>query len=181
MLVQSLDHWPIFPTAVRYALGFFHTQCGRSTSQSRLPKPELDLTITLSGYTNILKRNFLFLFFYKGSFHPYFKAVRLSLLTCTPLLILYNMYIKLVVRLACVKHLDSVHSEPSSNSIFVIFVIIFLITFYVFFFFHLIFEFLIHSKMLGTIGDPQGPPGSLLWSSNWKGIIPYQVPSHLVR
>lgn len=134
MLVQSLDHWPIFPTAVRYALGFFHTQCGRSTSQSRLPKPELDLTITLSGYTNILKRNFLFLSFYKGSFHPYFKAARLSLLTCTPLLILYNIYIKLAVRLACVKHLDSVHSEPSSNSIFIIFVIIFLITFYVFFF-----------------------------------------------
>ena len=26
------------------------------------------------------------------------------------------IYLKLDVRLACVKHLDSVHSEPSSNS-----------------------------------------------------------------
>jgi len=36
LLVQSLDHWPIFLTAVLYILGFFQTQCGRSTSQFRL-------------------------------------------------------------------------------------------------------------------------------------------------
>jgi len=28
------------------------------------------------------------------------------------------MIVSLVVRLACVKHLDSIHSEPSPNSIF---------------------------------------------------------------
>ena len=42
------------------------------------------------------------------------------ILTCTPLLIrckIVKPLIKLDVRLACVKHLDSVHSEPSSNSI----------------------------------------------------------------
>ena len=62
---------------------------------------------------NILKRTFFIPLFYKG-FFPYFKVAKLSfthLYTTTTL-----PFGSVVVRLACVKYLDSVQSEPSSNS-----------------------------------------------------------------
>lgn len=68
---------------------------------------------------NILKRTFFIPFFYKG-FFPYFKVAKLSfthLYTTTTLTIG-----SVVVRLACVKYLDSVQSEPSSNSKYFFFV-----------------------------------------------------------
>lgn len=42
------------------------------------------------------------------------RSVKNLILTCSLLLI--KFLIKLDVQLACVKHLDSVHSEPSPNS-----------------------------------------------------------------
>lgn len=49
---------------------------------------------------------------------PHFKAVNLSLLTFT--LLLANLTEgRQGVQLACVRHLDSIQSEPSSNSFFI--------------------------------------------------------------
>lgn len=47
-------------------------------------------------------------------FSPLSKIGRISILTCSPLL--KELLVKLNVRLACVKHFDSVQSEPSPNS-----------------------------------------------------------------
>lgn len=49
---------------------------------------------------------------------PHFKAVNLSLLTFT-LLIANLKEGRQGVQLACVRHLDSIQSEPSSNSFFI--------------------------------------------------------------
>ncbi|UKA47923.1 hypothetical protein D8B26_M00120 (mitochondrion) [Coccidioides posadasii str. Silveira] len=65
-------------------------------------------------FINILKQNFVLFFFYKG-FSPFFKVVKIF----THLYTTSLSYIDNDVRLACVKHLDSVQSEPSSNSIFI--------------------------------------------------------------
>ena len=81
----------------------------------------------------LLKRKFLSFIYYnliknfcKNILINYKVFINLTLrqpkhyiLTCTPLLMkLIILLIKIDVRLACVKHLDSVHSEPSSNSIY---------------------------------------------------------------
>lgn len=50
---------------------------------------------------------------------PHFKAVNLSILTCTLLLPNPPTEGRQGVQLACVKHLDSIQSEPSSNSFFI--------------------------------------------------------------
>ena len=141
-MVQPLGYWPIFLTAVLYVLGFFQTQCGRSTSRSRLRTFKLDKSLPylllIRNIFNILKRNLISFIFYNGIFSHYFKADKILILTCTPLL---NIYIYEDVRLACVKHLDSVHSEPSSNSTYkgwlstftIMFLILFFLIFYTFY------------------------------------------------
>ena len=74
----TIDQYP--PLLYNYALGFFQTQCGRSTSQSRLPEFELDLIYYSSGiFINILKRIFyISLFKFIRYFMPYFKVVKIS-------------------------------------------------------------------------------------------------------
>ena len=67
------------PLLYNSALGFFQTQCGRSTSQSRLPEFELDLIYYSSGiFINILKRIFYISLYFIRYFMPYFKVVKIS-------------------------------------------------------------------------------------------------------
>lgn len=57
---QTIDQYS--PLLYNSALGFFQSQCGRSTSQSRLPKLELDIFYYSSGFSiYIFKRIFIFL------------------------------------------------------------------------------------------------------------------------
>ena len=102
LLVQPLGYWPIFLTAVIYILGFFQTQCGRSTSQLRLGAPcwlSHYLNYYLPKTTKHLKAEYLFLSYCVslltsstyfssiliGHFMPHFKAAQMSLLTFSPL------------------------------------------------------------------------------------------------
>ena len=97
------------------ALGFFQTQCGRSTFQLRLrfiARKVITFPTTHRDKNFHLKADFNLLFI--RDFSPYFKVVNLSF---THLYTTTSHPLRCeVVRLACVKYLDSVQSEPSSNS-----------------------------------------------------------------
>lgn len=136
LLVQPLGYWPIFLTAV-----LTHWTCPRTNVVDRpfrldygiwLVK-QLLLLLPSRDIDNILKRivkwktrypspfaplNYSFLLY--GISLPYYKAAFISishLYTTISFIILYYK-LNLTVRLACVKHLNSIQSEPSSNSIF---------------------------------------------------------------
>ena len=117
LLVQPLGYWPKFLTAVNsglcschtvinwpLSLDYEHNDCCKIYNSRRSTRD-----------INIQKRNIYF-FLYKEFSVPYSRVTSMSY---SPVHHVLSYFLReTVVRLACVKHLNSVQSEPSPNSFF---------------------------------------------------------------